>query len=167
MKKIITGMCVVAGLFFLPACNWLSGEKKVEKPRVRLVNVLDKEYFDDAHIQGADDVASLNLPWTSEEDFKKATGAWEKDIPVVTYCADYMCTASHDAAKALMDAGFEKVFVYSGGTAEWSQLSKNDPSYKLVGPAKQEYLSLENKKKGHATENIKEIDAQELQKMIK
>lgn len=166
-------MCVVAGLVLLPACSWFGGEKATEtkeelkQPRVRVVNVLDKQYFDDAHIKGAADVASINVPWISLEDFNAVTSGWEKNIPVVTYCADYMCSASHDAAKALMDAGFEQVFVYSGGTAEWAQLHKKDPAYLLEGPAKEGYLSQENKKRGHAAENLKEISAEKLQEMIK
>lgn len=173
MKNVLVCATVVAGLVLLPACDWFgSSEKSVEKssqkPRARLVNVLDKQYFDDMHIMpGSADVVSVNAPFVAPEEFMKEAANWEKDVPVVTYCADYMCMASHDAAKALMDAGFENVSVYSGGSAEWYQLNQQDPSFALAGPAKAGYLTQENKRRGHAEGNIKEISAQELQNMIK
>ena len=38
--------------------------------------------------------------------------------------------------------GFENVYLYKGGMAEWYQASKNDPSYLYNGQARLEYLQI-------------------------
>ena len=71
MKKFIVCSLVAVVLIMMPACDWF-GSKQVTKPRVRLVDVLEKEYFDDMHIMPeAADVVSINVPFLSSEEFMK------------------------------------------------------------------------------------------------
>ncbi len=127
--------------------------------KIMVVNVLDKVDYDDARIKG-----SVHVPF---EDVEKHAATWNKEVPVVVYCSNYMCMASGAAAEQLTALGFKDVYAYEGGMAEWYQLSKNAPEYAVEGPAQAEYLSIVVPKPAHANKKFKNIDAQELQKMMK
>ena len=80
-----------------------------------LVNVLDKKYFDDAHIPG-----SISIP-VSNDDFKHNL---EKQIPdksskVVVYCASFECQASPGAVEKMTSIGYTDVYDYEGGIKDW------------------------------------------------
>jgi hypothetical protein len=62
----------------------------------------------------------------------------------------------------LKKAGFENTYAYEGGTAEWSQLSKNDPSYILEGPATESYLNQVVSAPEHEESDVEIISAQDL-----
>ena len=49
---------LLAAIVLLPSCGWDSGSK----PSFVLVNVLDKEFYDDCHIKG-----SINVPFENLE----------------------------------------------------------------------------------------------------
>lgn len=121
---------------------------------VKVINILDKALYDDAHIEG-----SINIPY---ETLEKESAGWNKAEPIVVYCANYKCTASSVTARMLTNAGFTNVRAYEGGMAEWYQLSKNDPAYKVAGPAKEDYLAMSVTKPAHEPEGIKVISAEEL-----
>lgn len=156
----------VAGLLL-----WFKGPQSCSAPaanaKLRLVNVLDKELFDDAHIKGSATVASVNIPFVDPETFALAVKDWDKTVPVITYCTNYLCTASGEAAQKLMDLGFTDVYAYEAGMADWYQLGKTDVNYAIEGPAQNKYWSivLDKPEKDHG--KVREITAQELQKMIK
>lgn len=44
------------------------------------------------------------------------------DAPVVAYCGGGLCELSHELAEQLVHLGFRRVFVYTGGTQEWTKL---------------------------------------------
>ena len=44
------------------------------------------------------------------------------DAPVVAYCGGGLCELSHELAQQLVTLGFRRVFVYTGGTQEWTKL---------------------------------------------
>lgn len=83
-----------------------------------VINVLDKEYYDKAHIPG-----SLNVPLESNDFIQQVDKLADsrRDIRVITYCASYQCSASTDAAKRLDEAGFKAVFDFKGGIQDWQQ----------------------------------------------
>ena len=99
-----------------------------------VVNVLSKETYDDAHIQG-----SINIPLGEIED---ATHDWPKDKHIVVYCASYQCPASKEAAKQLRRAGFTRVYAYEGGTKEWLEKTTEGqfPEFPVMGPKEKSYL---------------------------
>ena len=82
---------------------------------VLLINVLSHEDYAKAHIPG-----SVNVPLKSPnfmDAVKRLAGGTNRNI--VVYCASKACTASPQAAKTLVDAGFTDVSDFEGGMAEW------------------------------------------------
>jgi rhodanese-related sulfurtransferase len=171
MKSNALMVFVVAVVVAAGAFVWYKRSEKSSAPvanaKLRIVNVLEKELFDDAHIKGSATVASVNIPFVDPEKFAAVVKDWDKTVPVVTYCTNYFCTASGDAAQKLMDLGFTAVYAYEAGMADWYQLSKSDANYAVEGPAQNKYWSMVIAKPEKDHGNIHEITAQELQKMIK
>jgi rhodanese-related sulfurtransferase len=129
-KKLIAALSLVPVLL-LASCSCVDNESKrnVVATKAVVVNVLDKEFYDDCHIKGSLNVA--NFPFENAEFFKD----FDKSTPIVFYCSNYMCTGSGAAAQVLKDAGFTNVKAYEGGMAEWLQ-----KGYSVEGPCKQTYL---------------------------
>ena len=123
-------------------------ETPVENAGVKLVNVLDQNYFADAHIPG-----SLNITLDALEDASKD---WNKDANIVVYCADYKCSASSAAARKLAALGFTNVKAYEAGMAGWAQAG-----FPVEGPAQEAYLTQPNEKLEHVehTDEENETDA--------
>lgn len=113
----------------------ISIEKKEYSSSVILINVLDKEDYEDCHIKG-----SINIPY---DTFNLEISKLPKDAEIILYCSNYFCSASHSCAKMLISKGFHDVYVYGGGTAEWFQLYKDFPEdYKIVGSSEASYLNI-------------------------
>lgn len=170
MKNRVLLSMVMAGLLLLVGCDWFGSSKEsAQGPvKLRIISILEKKYFDDAHIVGGPGVEIIN---SEKEDISDLAKNWDKNVFVVTYCSNYYCTASDEAAKKLKSMGFTNVKVYKGGIAEWYQMSKNDSSYKIEGPASGEakklFLDVVVANPGHAEEGVSIITAPELQKVIK
>jgi rhodanese-related sulfurtransferase len=81
----------------------------------RLINVLDEEQFNHAHIPGSENIPVEKADFIDEV---RATTI-DRDQRVVVYCASKQCEASHDAAKKLEAAGFTNVCEYEGGMKDW------------------------------------------------
>jgi len=139
---------------------WYAYYAHESEPAVRVVNVLPKELYDDAHIPGSIHVDIDQL----DEKMRQ----WDPDTPVVFYCSNYTCQASKDAARTFRNYGFKRVYAYEGGMAEWYQLSQEDSEYGVVGPAEQvaSYTPATTPDvSGEDADMI--ITAQELQKLLK
>lgn len=80
-----------------------------DKPR--LVNVLSADSFESAHVPG-----SINVP---VGEIEQHADHWDKDEPVVVYCASFDCMASVRAAAKLEALGFTNVMEFEGGTSDW------------------------------------------------
>jgi thiosulfate sulfurtransferase len=121
---------------------------------LKVINVLDPEYYADAHIKG-----SMNVPIDELKDFALSTA---KDTPIVVYCAKYTCPLSAQAWHTLHELGFEHIYAYEGGMNEW-YLAK----LPVIGPCKKEYLQepVERLENQHDTA-IQQISMQELKKMM-
>jgi len=118
---------IIAGflLVLLSSC-WRGTVEK--KKGVIVINVLDKELYDDCHIKG-----SMSMPFEKvKQELPKLV---DKDAEVVFYCSNYMCSASGESAKMAKELGFKKAYAYEGGTAEWYQ-----KGYPVEGSCKQGYL---------------------------
>jgi len=83
-------------------------------PALVVINVLEKDLYNDCHIQG-----SIQVPFEKLEQYVQRNLHKESDI--VLYCSNYMCAASGQGCKKLKKLGFDKVYAYEGGTAEWYQ----------------------------------------------
>lgn len=124
-----------------------------------LVNVLDKEVFDDCRIKG-----SINVPY--EEVKTYAVQHWDKNKSrVVVYCANPQCTASLEAAKILVnELGFNKnnVWAYEAGTA-----GALKEGLSVEGPCKESYLKeYKAAPERHEEEGIQIISTENLKKML-
>ena len=124
MKTAYIAFLIGSFLVFLPGCGGCSCEKKTG---LVLVNVLDKEQYEDCRIKG-----SINIPFDMIETLADRV---DKDADVVIYCSNYQCSSSEYAARKLKQKGFEKVAVYEGGMAEWYQ-----QGLPVEGPQTQAYL---------------------------
>jgi rhodanese-related sulfurtransferase len=172
-KKLLFIICCIVGTVIIYkkkhiCCNMKN--KPIEK-KFLLINVLAQEEFLDAHIE-----QSTHVPVEEVSSFLDAIQ--DKNIPLIFYCANYLCTSSDDAALIAIKKGFKNVSVYQGGTAEWYQTSKTDPSFICNGPAKATYLEmvifpkkeddfLEEENISEKTKNIKKIEIKDLQKILK
>ena len=125
-----------------PACgDWFKKKapetaatlEAVQEPKLRLIDVNSEEVFNDAHIPGA-----INL---SVDRIEEVAKDWNKKTPVVVYCSDYTCQASHGAAQKFTQLGFEDVSIYAGGINEWYKKGKDNlTAYPLEGEHKQAFL---------------------------
>ena len=71
--------------------------------------------------------AAKALPKVS--DYDTALLPADKKANLVFYCANTMCTASHDAAKVAMKAGYTNVYVLSPGIKGWKEAGKNTETF--------------------------------------
>jgi rhodanese-related sulfurtransferase len=81
---------------------------------VRLVEVLPEQDFLSAHIPGA-----LNIPMDNEFDRRVQRTLPDKNTPVIVYCASIDCPLAPRAAEHLDQLGYNKVFDYRAGKADW------------------------------------------------
>ncbi|MBI4031650.1 MAG: rhodanese-like domain-containing protein [Proteobacteria bacterium] len=80
-----------------------------------VIDVLPAEYFNKEHIPGA-----INIPVESRDFLEKVAKTVKgKTQDIAVYCANAQCTASGDAAKKLMAAGYTGVHKFPGGLKEW------------------------------------------------
>jgi rhodanese-related sulfurtransferase len=163
-KHLLQSFALGIGLALLPACWWdskttsVSSGQSSEKSALKVINLLSKDLVDDATIAG-----STHIPM---DKLEAVVNNWDRKTPIVVYCANYACTSSTHAAKKLAKMGFENVKAYEGGTAEWYQLSKQDPRYIIAGPAQQSYLSLQLPISPVAHEGVETITAEQLYKIM-
>ena len=76
----------------------------------------DPSEFEAGHIPGA--IRLTRDEALGDPDRVKALGAATR--PIVAYCEGGTCESSLDLARVLVDAGYRKVLVFSGGFPEWS-----------------------------------------------
>lgn len=138
----------------LPGC-WKSGDTDIQEEGKRLyvINVLEKNLYNDCHIKG-----SVNVPFEQVKTFAQKLN---KDAHIVVYCSNYRCTASGSVVKMLGKMGFEHVWAYEGGTAEWYQ-----NGLPVEGVCKQAYLQKVIEPAGHTANAVPIITAQELKQKM-
>src|SRR5499427_9939729 len=84
----------------------------VEQGRVQLVDVLPASEYKKEHLPHA-----INVPLqTMTPD---ATKILRKDVAVIVYCTDFDCDLSARAAWRLESMGFQEVYRYTPGKADW------------------------------------------------
>ncbi len=151
---VSVGIIALSGCWPFGKCCTKDAACATQASQVILVNVLDKEFFEDCHIPG-----SLHVPIAELEEQAKN---WEKDKTVVVYCSNYSCTASCSANKALKRLGFADARAYEAGMAGWVQAK-----LPFEGPAQADYLTLENKPlEGPKCDDVTEITTEELQALL-
>jgi rhodanese-related sulfurtransferase len=161
-KNLVVATALCGFLVLLPAC-WPFDKKDEIKAEQSLyvINVLDKDSYEDCRIAG-----SINVPFDQVENFAKNIN---KDAELVVYCSNYLCSSSAVAAQKLKELGFEHVYAYEGGTADWYQLGlKSEGKYPVEGTCQASYLLSANEKPAHTdSSSLAVISADELyEKMV-
>ncbi|OGB97541.1 hypothetical protein A3F06_03350 [candidate division TM6 bacterium RIFCSPHIGHO2_12_FULL_36_22] len=120
LSKFLKLSVICVSLFILPCCNCekaqISQQETSEAPvkkKLVVVNVADQDTYNECHIKGS-----------AQLDFDKVENVFadvDRDTPIVTYCANYQCSASGAVAQMLKDMGFTNVKAFEAGMAEWYQ----------------------------------------------
>ncbi len=84
----------------------------VAQGRVQLVEVLPASEYKKEHLPQA-----INIPL--ETLTAETTKQLRKDVAVIVYCADFQCDLSARAAWRLESMGFQEVYRYTPGKADW------------------------------------------------
>src|SRR5947199_4048798 len=84
----------------------------VAQGRAQLVEVLPPAEYKREHLPQAVNIPLENL--TSE-----TARSLRKDVAVIVYCADFQCDLSARAAWRLETMGFQEVYRYTPGKADW------------------------------------------------
>jgi len=84
----------------------------VAQGRAQLVEVLPPAEFKREHLPQA-----INLPL--QEMSATTAKILRKDVAVIVYCADFQCDLSARAAWRLESMGFQEVYRYTPGKADW------------------------------------------------
>lgn len=80
-----------------------------------VIEVLGPRSYAEYHIPGA-----VNVPFGDENfDAEIQEAAPDKSKPVAVYCMDASCDASPKAAARMEELGYEQVFDYEAGKADW------------------------------------------------
>jgi rhodanese-related sulfurtransferase len=131
---LIAGLAFLGGYYYLFNKNQANQFEYVDLEtgkKLILVNVLDLDQYQDCHIKG-----SVHVPFDQVESFAQKL---DLETELVVYCSNYMCAASGKAAELLKQKGFNSVWAYEAGMADWYQ--KNLP---VVGSCKATYLKAKN-----------------------
>lgn len=162
LNKSLKLTVAVISFFVIPGC---SCDKKdvsmapettaVAAPKLMVVNVADVDTYGECHIKGS-----------SQLDFEGVEAAFKNiphDTAIVTYCANYQCTASGAVAQMLQEMGFTNVKAFEGGIAQWYQ-----KGYPIEGTCVtrkgdvSSYLTAENIKGPDGDEGVTEISIGDL-----
>src|SRR6516164_5100696 len=84
----------------------------VAQGRAQLVEVLPAAEYKREHLPQA-----VNIPL--ETMTAETTRSLRKDVAVIVYCADFECDLSARAAWRLESMGFQEVYRYTPGKADW------------------------------------------------
>jgi rhodanese-related sulfurtransferase len=84
----------------------------VAQGRAQLVEVLPASEFKKEHLPRAVNIPLADLTATTTKSLRK-------DMAVIVYCADFQCDLSARAAWRLESMGFQEVYRYTPGKADW------------------------------------------------
>jgi rhodanese-related sulfurtransferase len=153
MKKVL-GFFIIIGILLVLGYAFRMFKSKSE-PDLYVVNVLDSNLYGDCHIKG-----SINVPFGEHEEWAKKL---DKNSHIVFYCSNYMCTASGQAAKDLKKLGFNNVWAYEAGMADWFQ-----NKLPVEGSCKEAYLNMQmNKPEIDQQDGVQHITTQDLHNKMK
>lgn len=91
-------------------------KRMIDEKTATIIEVLDKEQFDEFHLPGA-----VNVPVGDNFEREIESVIPEKHQPVVVYCMDENCDASPKAAQKMEKLGYERVYDYAAGKMDWKE----------------------------------------------
>ena len=95
----------------VPSTTLEAVEARLGQTDFALYDANPKEMFEAGHIHGA--------RWVKFNEVTRAQLPAAPDTELVFYCANELCTASHDAARAALSLGFARVEVMPAGYFGW------------------------------------------------
>src|SRR5690242_19240049 len=96
----------------MPARIHLADAKRLMDDGAQVVEVLPREEYEEEHLPGA-----ISIPLKTLDS--RTTAELDKRAPVMVYCWDELCDLSPRAAHRLEALGFEQVYDYVEGKADW------------------------------------------------
>lgn len=87
-----------------------------EEPRLTIVDSRKPSDYASGHIETA-----VNLPNTETNAQTLAEILAGKDSPVLFYCNGIHCGRAADAVRKARDAGYNRIYYYALGMAEWEE----------------------------------------------
>jgi rhodanese-related sulfurtransferase len=79
-----------------------------------LIDALSHQHYESSHLPGA-----INLPYELVD--KAGAMIPDRKTEIVVYCMSLDCATSKEAARELMEMGYENVLHYAGGKQDWLQ----------------------------------------------
>ena len=108
-------------------------KQQMDNERVLVINVLNKNTFNDCSIEGSVNVGAHQLQQYARNMLKKER--WHKNKKIVVYGATINCRLASYACKLLQALGFNNAWELSGGMQSWKQ-----KGYPIRGNAQGQYL---------------------------
>ena len=87
-------------------------EMKVNNKKLKLVEVLSEESYNEGHLPNA-----INIPL--DELVSLGDKFLEKNDIIVVYCGSYSCQRSTKAARILLELGYENTLDFKAGKRGW------------------------------------------------
>jgi len=81
-----------------------------------LIDVVEAEAFEEFHLPKA-----RSVPLGDDFVQRMRLAFPRQDLEVVVHCRDGNCPKAHQAAEALLAAGYRKVSAYEAGRQDWRQ----------------------------------------------
>lgn len=88
-------------------------KKLVDEKSVLIIDARSSATYNYARIPGA------KLATVAEPDTLKWLETLSKTTPVLVYCGSKTCKMSSKLAKYMIESGFQKIYLFEGGIAEW------------------------------------------------
>ncbi len=102
----------------LDLINPLEVKKIVDNSSMTIVDVRPDFAYEEGHIPKA-----VSYPLKDFDNIlKQFITTFPKNTPLLLYCSGFACTDSHHAASILVEKGFSRVRVFTGGFQEWQEL---------------------------------------------
>ncbi len=98
--------------------NPLKVREIVDTSAMTIVDVRPRFAYDQGRIPGA-----LSLPFKDfDQILEEFIQKHDKKAPLLLYCSGFACTDAHHAAARLVEKGFSRVKVFTGGFQEWEEM---------------------------------------------
>jgi len=88
----------------------------IDKTDAKIIEVLDKKYFDQFHLPGA-----VNVPLNENFAERIQQIVSDKEQTIIVYCLDLKCSASRKAAQQMDELGYRRVYDYEAGKMDWHE----------------------------------------------
>jgi rhodanese-related sulfurtransferase len=94
----------------------------VNDQRFYIIDARAPDMYEKGHIKGAHNI----FPYLEQEpEYMRLIFTVPRDRRIIIYCDGGNCDLSHKVAEDLKAAGYQSIFLYSGGWNEWSVKEKN------------------------------------------